>query len=125
MADSNKVDINFSAETNKASGDVKKFKGEIEAVGPSGKKAAASISGSFKTIESSINKVRKAISMVSFATLWIDAVTNIANKFRAWREEVRKTAVEAQKMKNEARFDEQTHGVDALIARYRDLAAGI
>ena len=39
--------------------------------------------------------------------------------------EVRKTAVEAQKLKNEAKFDEQTHGVDALIARYRDLAAGI
>ena len=125
MADSNKVDINFSAETRKASGDVRKFKGEIEEVGPSGKKAAASISGSFKTIESSIGKVRKILSMVSFATLWIDAVTNIANKIRAWREEVRKTAVEAQKLKNEAKFDEQTHGVDALIARYRDLAAGI
>ena len=125
MADSNKVDINFSAETNKASGDVKKFKGEIEAVGPSGKKAAASISGSFKTIESSISKVRKAISMVSFGTMWISAVTDIIGKFRAWREEVRKTAVEAQKLKNEAKFDEQTHGVDALINRYKDLTKSI
>ena len=50
MADSNKVVVSFDAQTSKASGDVRKFKGEIEAVGPSGKKTAASISGSFKTI---------------------------------------------------------------------------
>jgi len=125
MADSNKIDISFDAQTKKASGDVRKFKGEIETIGPSGKKTAASISGSFKTIESTIHKVRKAISMVSFGTMWISALTDIIGKFRLWREEVRKTAVEAQKLKNEAKFEEQTHGVDALIARYRDLAASI
>ena len=125
MADSNKVDINFSAETAKASGEVRKFKGEIEAIGPSGKKAAASISGSFKTIESSISKVKKILSMVSFATLWVDALTNIVNKFVAWREEVRKTQVETQKLNNAAVFAEQTRGVDALTERYKSLAEAI
>ena len=125
MADSNKVDINFSAETRKASGDVREFKGNIEAVGPSGEKVAARISGAFKTIESSISQVKKILSMVSFATLWIDAVTNIVNKVRAWREEVRKTQVEAQKLKNAAALAEQMHGVDALTERYKALAEAI
>ena len=48
MADnSNKVDINFNAETRRASGEVKKFRGEIEAVGSDGKKIAASIVARF------------------------------------------------------------------------------
>lgn len=125
MADTNKVDINFSAETAKASGEVRKFKGEIEAVGPSGKKAAASISGSFKTIESSISKVKKAISMVSFGTMWVDAVMNLIGKFQAWREEIRKTQVEAQKLNNAAAFAEQTRGVEALTGRYKSLTEAI
>ena len=125
MADSNKVDINFSAETNKASGDVKKFKGEIEAIGPSGKKAAASISGSFKTIESSIGKVKKALGALSFGAMMIESVVNLVNKFRAWREEIRKTQVEAQKLNNAAVFAEQTRGVDALTDRYRNLTEAI
>ena len=125
MADSNKVDINFSAETNKASGDVKKFKGEIEAIGPSGKKAAASISGSFKTIESSIGKVKKALGALSFGAMMIESVVNLVNMFRAWREEIRKTQVEAQKLNNAAVFAEQTRGVDALTDRYRNLTEAI
>lgn len=125
MADSNKVDINFSAETAKASGEVRKFKGEIEAIGPSGKKAAASISGSFKTIESSISKVKKILSMVSFGTMWVDAVMNIVGKFRAWREEIRKTQVEARKLDNAAAFAEQTRGIDALVERYKKLTESI
>ena len=125
MADSNKVDINFNAETRRASGEVKKFKGDIEAVGPSGKKTAATISGSFKTIESTIGKVRKAISMISFGTMWVDAVVNIINKFQDWREEIRKTAVEAQKLEASAKFAEQTAAVDNLSARYKQLAEDI
>lgn len=125
MADSNKVDINFSAETNKASGDVKKFKGEIEAIGPSGKKAAASISGSFKTIESSIGKLKKALGALSFGSMMVESVVNLVNQFRAWREEVRKAAVETQKLKNAAKFDEQTRGVEALSERYRKLTTDI
>ena len=106
MADANKVDINFNAETRKARGEVKQFKGEIESVGPSGKKTAASISGSFKTIESSIGKVRQALRAFSFGAMMIESVVNLVNKFREWREEVRKTEVEAQKLKNAAKFDE-------------------
>ena len=105
MADNNKIDVNFAAETKKASSDVRKFKGEIESLGPAGKKAAASISGSLKVVESAIGKVRKAMSMVSFATLWIDAITNIVAKVKAWRESMRQAAVEAQKLKEAAKME--------------------
>ena len=92
MADSNKVDVNFSAETAKASGEVRNFKGEIEATGPTGKKTAASISGSFKTIETAIGRVRKIMSTVSFATLWLNAIVDIVGKFNDWRNAAEKAA---------------------------------
>ena len=85
MVDSNKVDINFNAETWKASGDVREFKGEIEAVGPSGEKVAARTSGAFKIVESSIGKVKKALGAFSFGAMMVESVVNLANKFRAWR----------------------------------------
>ena len=46
MAEPNKVDIEFNAKTERASSDVKKMQRDIEATGASGKKAAASITGS-------------------------------------------------------------------------------
>ena len=125
MADTNKVDINFSAETAKARGEVRTFKGEIESIDSTGKKTAASITGSFKKIEGAIGNVRKAIHTISFGTMLLDSVVNLYNKFRAWREEIRKTQVEAQKLNNAAVFAEQTRGVDALTDRYRHLTEAI
>ena len=125
MADSNKVDINFSAETKRAGADVKKFKAEIEAIGPTGKKAAASISGSFKVVEGAIGRVRKALGMLSFGSMMVESIANMIGKFRAWREEVRKAAVETQKLKNAAKFADQMRGVDALTERYKSLAEAI
>ena len=125
MADSNKVDISFDAQTRKASGDVRKFKGKIESIGPSGKKAAASISGSFKTIESSISKVRKAISMVSFATLWINAIVDIVGKFNEWRNAAEKAAEKTRELQAAAADKAAAESVREIATAYKELSQAI
>ena len=125
MADSNKVDINFNAETRKASGDVRKFKGEIETIGPSGKKAAASISGSFKTIETAIGKVKKIISTVSFGTMWVNAIIEIVGKFNEWRGAAEKAAEKTRELQAAAADKAAAEGVRQIAAAYKELSQAI
>ena len=125
MADSNKVDINFDAETAKASGDVRKFKGNIEAIGPSGKKTAASISGSFKTIETAVSRVRKVISTVSFATLWINAIADIIGKFKEWRGAAERAAEKTRELQKAAADKAAAESIRQVAEAYKELSRAI
>lgn len=115
------IGIKLTAKTDDAS----KAEEAVKRVGQAAKKTAFSITGSFKQIESAIGKVRKAISMVTFATMWIDAVTNIINKVNEWREKIRQTKVEAEKLKNESVFEAQKRGVETLSKQYQKLTKDI
>ncbi|MBR2939391.1 MAG: hypothetical protein IKC15_05990 [Kiritimatiellae bacterium] len=125
MADSNKVDVNFSAETAKASGEVRNFKGEIEATGPTGKKTAASISGSFKTIETAIGRVRKIMSTVSFATLWLNAIVDIVGKFNDWRNAAEKAAEKTRELQKAAADKAAAESVREIAEAYKELSRAI
>lgn len=120
-----RIEISADAQVSKAQKDVKNLKAEIEATASGGKKASISLTGSFKMIETAIGNVKKVMSTVSFATMWIDAVTNIIRKVNEWREKIRQTKVEAEKLKNEVVFNEQMRGVDELAKRYQNLTKDI
>lgn len=124
MAD-NRIDIEASAKVSKASGEVTRLRGAVEALGPAGRKVSATLTGSFQRVESAISKVRKAMATVSFATMWIDAVTNIVHKVAEWRESMRQAEVEAQKLRNAAVLDEQARQVENLSRRYKELCEDI
>jgi len=125
MADTNKVDISFDAQTRKASGDVRKFKGEFESLGTSGKRAAATITGSFRQIETAIGKVRKLMSTVSFATLWIAAIAELVAKFREWRKEAKGVTEQTKELQKAASDKAAAAAIRAVTEEYKALGAAI
>lgn len=125
MADSNKVDINFNAETSRARGEVRKFKGEIEAVGSDGKKSAAAITGSFKTIEGAIGRVRKAIRTISFSAMLIDAVASLVAKFNDWRNAAAQAAEKTRELQKAAADKAAAEGVREIATAYKELSQAI
>ena len=118
MADNNKVDIHFDAQTRKASGEVKEFRAEIEKIGPTGKRTAAALTGSFKTVESAIGRVRKVISTISFGTMFLESLTNLIGKLtgktKEAEEQARKLAEANEKAADAARIEKLTEAYDKL-----------
>lgn len=118
MADNNKVDIHFDAQTRKASGEVKEFRAEIEKIGPTGKRTAAALTGSFKTVESAIGRVRKVISTISFGTMFLESLTNLIGKLtgktKEAEEQARKLAEQNQKAADATRVEKLAEAYDKL-----------
>lgn len=96
-----------------------KLKAGIEGVDAAGRKASLSLEGSFKKVEGAIEKVRKGLSLLSFGSMMLDSVLSLINRFKSWREEVRKAQTELQKLENERIFAVQARGVERCHTRQR------
>ena len=121
MADTNKVDINFDAQTQRASGDVKKFKSELESVGKAGKSAASGIEQA-TAAGRRFSKIISSLTNISFITGGIASVVQLWDRLtdsaRKAKEEVVALA-EAQAKAVDAKR------IDALTESYKKLSDAI
>jgi len=109
MADSNKVDINFGTNADKASGEVKKLTGEVEKSGKAGKSAAAGFVSATASVRR-FNAAIRAITNISFIAGGIASVVQLWDRLtgsaRKAKEETAALAVEQAKATDAKRVSE-------------------
>ena len=91
--------------------------------------ATAKTSRAIRSLLAPLAAVRTAVSAVmrAFGVFYLAAegIRLVVGPIMRLREEMRKTSVEAQKLKNATEFSAQTHAVDALADRYKGLTKAI
>ena len=109
MADSNKVDINFGTNADKASGEVKKLTGEVEKSGKAGKNASSGFKQATDAVRR-FNAAIHAITNISFIAGGIASVVQLWDRLtasaRKAKEEAAALAVEQAKATDAKRVSE-------------------
>lgn len=125
MAQPDKIEIDINLESSDARKGVKAIKADIEALSPSGKKAAASVKGSFTQMTSAVTKFRKVLSTISFGSLLIDSLTNLIRKFGELRNAGDEAAKKARELNKEIADKAAAERIKELAESYRNLTASI